>query len=188
MKKIFRHAHQLAQLKTLDPTAHRAASVALRGGFVAIAARIVVKAMQAALTRLATPPPAPLLPCPLSPPFPCPPALPSPAAFDLIIATRKVAKFAGHVQSSDGKITWWKQAGQEKVSPKGTLRLTDTVIAMKLKKYELVKQEATGTEIWHCFKLKDLGAAPGDGGVSEADLSGPLPAEYRRMLAMREAL
>lgn len=57
---------------------------------------------------------------------------------------------------------------------------------MKLKKYEIVKQEATGTEIWHCFKLKDLGAVPGDGGVSEADLSGPLPAEYRRMLAIAE--
>ncbi len=104
--------------------------------------------------------------------------------FDLIIATRKVAKFAGHTQSNDGKITWWKQAGQDRVNPKGTLRLTNTVIAMRLKKYELVEQKATGTEVRHCYRLKDLGAAPGDGGVSEADLSGPLPAEYHRMLAM----
>lgn len=124
MKKTFRHALQLAQLKRLDPSAHKAASVALRGGFAAIASQIIVKAMQAALTRLVTVSPAPLPPCS--------PALPFPARFDLIIATRKVAKFAGHVQSSDGKITWWKQAGQEKVNLKGTLRLTDTTIAMKL--------------------------------------------------------
>lgn len=84
-----------------------------------------------------------------------PPAAP---LFDLLIATRKVAKFSGTVQSNDGRIVRIKKAGQDWQEPKSTWRLSDPAIIERLADYTLVDQVATGTEIWHRYTLKNRGA------------------------------
>lgn len=53
----FRHSLQLRQLQRLDPAAHKAATIALRGGFISMATRIVHEAMHAAFDRLTKPQP-----------------------------------------------------------------------------------------------------------------------------------
>lgn len=55
MTRTFRHTHQLAQLKRLDP-ATAAEAEALLPKFPANAARLITKAMQRALTTLTTTP------------------------------------------------------------------------------------------------------------------------------------
>lgn len=82
-----------------------------------------------------------------------PPAPTFQPIFDLIIATRRVAKFAGHTQSNDGKVLWIKRAGFDKQFPQRIHRLSDKDMQAKLSRYELVKQVANPTEIWHYYKL-----------------------------------
>lgn len=74
--------------------------------------------------------------------------------FDLIISTRRVAKFGGHTQSNDGKILWIKRAGCDKQLPQQIHRLSDSDILAKLDRYQLIDQVATSTEIWHRYTLK----------------------------------
>lgn len=82
-----------------------------------------------------------------------PPAPTFQPIFDLIIVTRRVAKFTGHTQSNDGKILWIKRAGCDKQFPQRIHRLSDADTQAKLARYELVKQVAQPTEIWHYYKL-----------------------------------
>ena len=79
---------------------------------------------------------------------------PKPAPlFDLIIATRRAVKFAGHGQSNDGRITRIKKAGDDWKELKNTFRLSDQVIMARLEPYTLIDQVATSTEIWHRYRL-----------------------------------
>ena len=75
--------------------------------------------------------------------------------YDLIISTRRAAKFTGHSQNNDGKIIWVKMAGQSKQTFKGIHRLSDANIAQRLQKYDLIDQVATTTEVLHRFRLKE---------------------------------
>lgn len=86
---------------------------------------------------------------------------PEPAGADLVIVTRRVVKFHGQTQSNDGRVLWWKLAGQEKQAPRLTARLTDPSIQTRLKNYELVQQKCSTTEIWHFYRL--AGAQTGGG-------------------------
>jgi hypothetical protein len=50
---------KLIHLKLLDPASYKAANVALRSGFVQLAAKLIVEAMLAAFDRLTQPQPTP---------------------------------------------------------------------------------------------------------------------------------
>lgn len=51
-KKLFKNAHQLRQLRRLDPASYRAALTAARGGFLTLASEITRKGMLGAFERL----------------------------------------------------------------------------------------------------------------------------------------
>lgn len=74
---------------------------------------------------------------------------PAPPAFDLVICTKKQPFVSG----PDGKILWFKLAGQDKVEPAKTAHLTDGPIQAKLAKYQLVDTEARASEIIRRYRL-----------------------------------
>lgn len=72
--------------------------------------------------------------------------------YDLVIATRRAAKFSGTTQSNDGKITWIKKAGHAKITEfRETLRLSSAAVQKRLAGYTLVEQRTTPTEVIHCY-------------------------------------
>lgn len=75
---------------------------------------------------------------------------PKPAAiFDLVIATKK----APFVSGPDGRILWIKKAGCDQVEPKAEKYLTDSDIAAKLAKYNLVGTEARAGQVIRRYQL-----------------------------------
>jgi hypothetical protein len=74
---------------------------------------------------------------------------PAPAAFDLVIATRKRPFTTG---SEDYQILWYKKPGADKVEPKGK-KLTDSDIQKALGKYTLVHTEAQASAVVRRYRL-----------------------------------
>jgi hypothetical protein len=74
---------------------------------------------------------------------------PAPAAFDLVIATRKRPFTTG---SEDYQILWYKRAGADKVEPTGKT-LLDSDIQKALGKYELVNTEAQQNQVIRRYVL-----------------------------------
>lgn len=84
---------------------------------------------------------------------------PAPPAFDLVICTKKLP----FVSAPDGKILWFKLAGQEKVEPTKTAHLTDGPIQAKLARYELVGTEARQSQVIRRYRLATCPTCKGRG-------------------------
>lgn len=74
---------------------------------------------------------------------------PATPAYDLVIATKKTPFTTG---SEDYKITWYKKAGADKVTPAGK-NLADSDIQKALAKYRLVATEARQSEVIRRYTL-----------------------------------
>ena len=135
----FRHAHQLVQLRTLDPDAHRRAA-RLANTAPGTAAKIIVGAMQAALTRLAYP---------RRPGIPLPPGI---VLYDLAVAVKKY----GYGLSTNGQspILWYKLAGQPKKEPAGWT-MAKLVSRGRLDGFELIDTEVKINMIVYRYRRAD---------------------------------
>lgn len=173
---VFRHTHQLVQLKRLDLQAHNKAARLYGSGRWAMAGKIIVEAMQLALSRLskaesngdsgceicgkATDLIQELCPeCyngtqePQTPEelenIPPPPGC---ILYDLVIASKKYGY--GSTTNANSPILWWKLAGEAKedvYAQKYTL--INPVIQQKLLDYELIKTEVHSCQIIRKYRL-----------------------------------
>jgi hypothetical protein len=74
---------------------------------------------------------------------------PAPVVADLCIATKR----APFISAPDGRILWIKKAGCDRAEPKAEKYLTDSDIAARLAKYQLIGTEARATEVIRRYVL-----------------------------------